>query len=335
MLKFSLILILIISTFYFLPVSLAATPQNPLVYDDSLYVSNNGVYKFNQATLKRQWVALQGLQTFEPVMGKNLLYVGSPQGLYALDPDTGRQVWRIEAMHTLFTPSIGGQLYAGSLHGVLYAIDPASGDINWQQNFEGWIYSPVVLPDKNQLWTGGQAHLAIAVSSEDGRRIHTVSLDQELIFSPIDLQNQQVAFNLFNGKTAIINTISAEIEGWLEGSTQPINLSYDEDYLYRTDRDGKLTAFDRINYQRQWQATIARDNLTIHPGYGDHILMSDTDRVLVLFDPIKRIEARQETRSGNWFLPVHTDKDSIIYFYKNILQPNALSAVKINARLPN
>ena len=86
-------------------------------------------------------------ETFEPVMGKHLLYVGSTQGLYALDPDTGQQVWRIEASRTLCSPTVAQQIYAGSLHGVLYSIKPANGNINWRQQFSGWIYSPVVQPE--------------------------------------------------------------------------------------------------------------------------------------------------------------------------------------------
>ena len=148
---FKWVLLLVLSPAYLLQTVLASTPQNPLLAVDALYVSYNGVHKFNRTTLERKWSALQGLQTFEPVMGKHLLYVGSPQGLYALDPDTGHQVWRIEESRTIFSPTVARQLYAGSLHGALYSIEPARGKINWRKQFPGWIYSPVVQPDSNQL----------------------------------------------------------------------------------------------------------------------------------------------------------------------------------------
>ena len=307
----------------------AAMPQNPLITDDALYVSHNGIYKFNRVTLKQEWSALQGQQTFEPVVANNLLYVGSPQGLYALDPDTGQQVWRIEQTRTIFSPSFAGQLYAGSLHGDLYSIDPASGKINWRQQFSGWIYSPLVLPDLDLLWTGGQAHQAFAMSTKDGRRLHTVMLDQESIFSPVDLHNQQIAFNLFNGKTAIIDTVTAEIDGWLNGSTQPKNLSFDDRFIYRSGRDGILTAFDRNSYRLEWQKTIVGQDLTIHPTPSSNILMSDLDTILVLFDPVKRTEVWRKQVSGNWFSPIQIDAEHTIYFHSTNLQPNELTAVKI------
>ncbi len=326
------ILLLVLSPVFLLQTVLASTPQNPLLSVDALYVSYNGVHKFNRTTLERKWSALQGLQTFEPVMGKHLLYVGSPQGLYALDPDTGHQVWRIEESRTIFSPTVARQLYAGSLHGALYSIEPASGKINWRQQFPGWIYSPVVQPDSNQLWTGGQDHEAFALSINDGRQMHRIALNQESVFSPIDLQNNQIAFNLFNGKTAIINTVTAKIESWLNGSTQPKNLISDDRFIYRSSRDGQLTAFDRNNYRQAWQKAVVGQDLTIHPSSGGQILLSDLGKILVLFDPRKRAEIWRKAIPGNWFSPIRIDAKNIIYFHSTNMQPSQLSAVRISAQ---
>ena len=333
--KFNRVLPLILFAVFQLQTAPAATPQNPFITEDALYVSHNGIHKFNRATLTREWSALVGQQTFEPVIGNNLLYIGSPQGLYALDSKTGQQQWRIEETRTIFSPTIGGQLYAGSLHGGLYSIEPVSGKVNWQAQFEGWIYSPVVLVDTGQLWTGGQAHQAYAVSTKDGRRMHSLALNQESIFSPINLQNQQIAFNLFNGKTAIVNTASAKIDAWLNGSTQPKNLSFDDELIYRSGRDGTLTAFDRSNYRQTWQKPIVGQELTMHPTSGSDILLSDLDKELILFDPQKNTEVWRSTISGTWFSPVHIDAKSIIYFNSTNLQPYELSAVKIIAQPTN
>ena len=330
--KYQWVLVFMLFPVFLLQVTLAVTPQNPLVSGDSIYVSHNGIYKFNRVTLEQEWAAFQGRQTFEPMMGENLLYVGSPQGLYALDVNTGEQVWRIEETRTIFSPVSGEQLYAGSLHGGLYSIDPTSGKVNWQQQFTGWIYSPLVLPDKDQLWTGGQAHKALAVSSKDGRRLHTIALGQESIFSPQNLQNNQVAFNLFNGKTAVINTDTGKVDGWLNGSTQPKNLQSDGRLIYRSGRDGTLSAFDRQSYRPQWQLSLVSQDLTMHPTHDSHILMSDLDKILILFDPFKKETVWRKEISGNWFLPAHIETESIIYFKTENLQRNQLSVVKINVR---
>jgi outer membrane protein assembly factor BamB len=325
--KWALILLL-------LPIQagLAATPQNPLLVDQSLYLSNNGIHKFNQLSLEQQWSSLNGMQTFEPVMGEQLLYVGTPQGLYALNPENGEIVWRIEEAQSIFSPVVAGQLYAGSLHGAIYSIDPESGAINWRRQYDGWIYSPVVLSGQGQLWTGGQAHLAYALAIEDGRQLHAIALGQESIFSPQDIGRQRVAFNLFNGSTTIINTETASIDGNLEGSTQPKDLSFDEKLIYRSGRDGGLTAFDRSSYVQQWQKPVVGHDLTMHPGSEGYLLLSDLDKTLILFSQLKGIEIWREQLTGNWFSPIQIDDQEIIYFQPSILQPNQISAVKIDAK---
>jgi len=332
MLKIKWALFLILFPFSLTQTAIAAPAQNPLLVDGALYVSYNGIHKFNQSNLEQQWSSLQGIQTFEPVMGEHLLYVGSPQGLYALDPDNGEIAWRIEETRTIFSPVVSDYLYAGSLHGALYSIDPGSGVINWRQQFDGWIYSPAVLREQGLLWTGGQAHQAFAVAIEDGRQLHAVAITQESIFSPQDIGRQQVAFNLFNGSTAIINTATASIDGYLEGATQPKNLSFDEKLIYRSSRDGGLTAFDRSSYQQEWQKTLVTQELTMHPGNEGILLMSDLDKTLILFNRQKGIEIWRDQLTGTWFSPILVDEKYIIYFHPSILQPNEISAVKIVAQ---
>jgi outer membrane protein assembly factor BamB len=312
-------------------VGMAATPQNPLLVEHSLYVSHNGIHKFNQSTLGLTWSSLNGIQTFAPVMGKQLLYVGSPQGLYALNPENGDIAWHIEETRTIFSPVVTDQLFAGSLHGALYSINPASGAIKWRQQFDGWIYSPAVLPGEKLLWAGGQAHKAFAIAIEDGRQLHSLAINQESIFSPLDIGQHQVAFNLFDGSTVIINTKTASIDGYLDGSTQPKNLKYDQEIIYRSSRDGGLTAFDRSSFHQKWRKTLVTLDLTIHPGNEDYLLMSDLDKTLILFNRQKGTEIWRDRLTGNWFSPIQTDDNSIIYFQPSTLQPNEILAVKVDA----
>ncbi len=315
-----------------LPVAFAASPQNPLLTEDALYVSRSGVHRFNRSNLSLEWTSLEGVQTFDPVMGQGLLFVGSTQGLYALDPESGRILWHIEKSRTLFSPEVSEQVFVGSLHGELYAIDPLLGKINWRKQFEGWIYSPVVIPDQGLLWTGGQAHKAFALASKNGRRLHTLPLRQESIFSPQDIGRQQIAFNLFNGDTAIINSASAKIEGWLKGSIQPKNLQFDHRFIYRTSRDGSLSAFDRSDFRAVWQKSIVAQNLTLHPNKSGYLLMSDLDKSLILFNLQNQSVGWSKKLSGNWFAPIQIDAEKIIYFISTKLKPNRVAAVKIFAQ---
>ncbi|MFV2031352.1 MAG: PQQ-binding-like beta-propeller repeat protein [Gammaproteobacteria bacterium] len=306
----------------------AASPQNPLLTDDAIYVSDEGVYRFNRSDLSLDWAMLSGVQTFAPVISQGLLFVGSSQGLYALDPESGRVLWNIEKSRTIFSPEVSEQLFAGSLHGELYAIDPVRGEINWRVQFDGWIYSPVVMPEQGLLWTGGQAHQAFSIATIDGRRLQSIALNQESVFSPSDIGKQQIAFNLFNGDTAIINSVSAKIDGWLKGSTQPQNLQFDDRIIYRSNRDGSLSAYDRNSYRALWQKTMVERDLTMHPGNAGFILMSDLDRSLILYDLQNQTEAWRRQLPGRWFAPIQADDGEIIYFISSASKPNRVSAVK-------
>ena len=313
-------------------VAFAASPQNPLLDNNSLYVSHSGVHRFNLTSLELEWTSLEGVETFEPVIGEGKIFVGSTQGLYALDPVNGRILWHIEKSRTVFSPEISDQVYAGSIHGELYAIEPTGGNINWRTQFDGWIYSPVIMPDQGLLWTGGQAHIAFALSIRDGRQLHSLPLPQESIFSPREIGKQQVAFNLFNGDTAIINSDKAKIDGWLKGSSQPKNLQFDSEFVYRAGRDGSLSAFDRNNYKTKWQKPIVQQDLTLHPRQSGYLLMSDQDRSLVLFDLQTQAEKWRKQISGKWFLPIQIDDEKIIYFISSNMKPIQISAVIIFAQ---
>jgi outer membrane protein assembly factor BamB len=313
----------------------AATPQNPLLVDHELYVSHNGVHKFNRDTLEPVWSSITGVQTFELVMGDTLLYVGSPQGLYAINPDNGEIAWHIEDTRSIFSPVVAEQLYAGSLHGTLYSINPVNGSIIWRQLFDGWIYSPAVLPEQGQLWTGGQAHMAYAVAIDDGHKLHGLALGQESIFSPSSIGRHQVAFNLFNGDTTIINAKTAGIEVILDGVTQPKDLSFDDKLIYRSTHSGDLAAFDRDSYQLRWQKSMVSAELTIHPGINEYLLLSDLDKTLILVNRHTAAEVWRGQLNGSWFLPIQVDQNAIIYFKPINLQPNVISAVKIDAQLTN
>ncbi len=78
--------------------ALASNPQTPLLTEKSVYLSSQGIHKFNRDSLQQEWSSLAGIETFEPVMGKNFIFTGSTQGLYALNPDTGEIVWHIEKL---------------------------------------------------------------------------------------------------------------------------------------------------------------------------------------------------------------------------------------------
>ncbi len=315
-----------------LQTAIASSPDNPLLTDDSIILSNQGIYKFDRVSLKPVWSSLQGIQTYEPVMGTRLLFVGSTQGLFALNPKNGAVVWHIEPKRTIFSPVVSDQIFSGSLHGELYSIDAANGAINWRHQFDGWVYSPVILPRLGQLWTGGQAHQAQLLDMASGKLLSQLQLDQEIIFSPQQLDEENIVFNLFSGNSVIINTRTISRAGMLEGDSQPRQLSIDGDIIYRTNRDGSLIAFDKVSHKSIWQHHIVSSNLSMHPVKPGYLLLSDLDRTMILIDLQNQQEIFRNTIDGAWFAPIQLDENHIVYFLEENMQPNQIRAVKLDAR---
>jgi len=329
--KLAVWLLIATSVLLAIPSAQAAYPVNPILVDDSIYVSQQGIFKFDRNHPEPLWSSLQGVETFEPVIHGALLLVGSTQGLYALELDTGRIAWHIEKQHTLFTPSIFTWAFAGSLHGTLYAIDPERGDIIWRSQFPGWIYSPVVNEATTLLWTGGQAHKIYALSATEGSLEHKIATTQELVFSPIDLGDDEIAVNLFDGNTLVIAALNAAIIKVLEGDSQPINLHHYANRIYRSHRDGTVSVFDREKLEFSSRKSFVTRDLSMHPSRPGYLLLSDRDRNLILLDLEQDIVICHLQPEGQWVLPFQTDAGEMLFFRK-LMQPPGLALVQNQAQ---
>jgi len=309
----------------------AAYPQNPLLLNDSVYVSQQGIYKFDHKKPRALWSSLTGIETFAPVIVDNLLLVGSTQGLYALDLESGNITWHIEQQHTLFTPGVSKQVYAGSVHGELYAIEPTDGHIVWRQQFSGWIYSPVIAEATNLLWTGGQAHEVYAAGIDNGRVQRRIETSQESVFSPIYLGDGQMAFNLFDGNSLLLNLDKSNGQETLFGDSQPTGIYAFDDSIYRSHRDGSLSAFYRHSHKLKWRRPLVAQDLVMHPAQPGYLLLSNGDRTLVLLDLEQNGVACTIQSDSQWLLPIQTDARNIISFRKS-MQPRGLTLVQTEAQ---
>ena len=324
-------LTLVIAVWLLLPQFSFASPQNPVLTSTSIILSQQGIHKFDRQTLKAVWQNLLGVSTYHAVVDEHLIYVGSTEGLFALDLESGNIVWQIEPEKTIFSPTVSKRIHAGSLHGELYTINPEDGSIVWRSQLNGWTYSPVVSAEKKQLWTAGQSHQATLLDIDSGKLLSTVELGQEAIFSPQQINDNHLAINLFDGSSAIINLSTASLAGRLHGDSQPRHLGVNGDTIYRSSRDGSLTAFDMGSHDSVWQQGFVSSDLSLHPAEPGYLLMSDLDRNLLLLELNQRKVIFKTAISGQWFLPVQVNSHAIVYFVNNTMKPNHIHAVKIVA----
>ena len=92
--------------------------------------------------IKLAWVSKMASRTkSSPVIGNNLIYIGSDDGtIYCLSMD-GKAKWTVKTHHAIEAPPLfqGNSLYVGTLEGELFALDAATGNQRWKYQTEGQI----------------------------------------------------------------------------------------------------------------------------------------------------------------------------------------------------
>ncbi|HUJ27557.1 MAG TPA: PQQ-binding-like beta-propeller repeat protein, partial [Myxococcales bacterium] len=95
-----------------------------------------------------------------PAVGPDgTIYVGHCDGLYALDPATGKFKWGVGMSEVVSSPAVGkdGTVYLGSMDGKLHAISPAGAEL-WAVKTKGQLNSSPAIGDDGTVY----------VTSDDG-----------------------------------------------------------------------------------------------------------------------------------------------------------------------
>lgn len=197
----------------------AAYPLNPSVHGAAIYVSSQGVVRFDRRTLQQSWRALAGVNTFEPVVTPTAILVGSTQGLYALAPSSGGILWHLPATHALFSPTTaGGTAYVGGGDGSLRAVAIDTGEVLWTRRFEGWIYPPVVAG--GVVVAGGSGAILYGVDATNGHTRWSRPLHQELVYRPVPAGRAGVIVTTFASDIAHVSAADGRTR-WRRRDSSP------------------------------------------------------------------------------------------------------------------
>lgn len=230
----------------------AIYPANPTVVHDAVYVSSQGVTRFHAKTLKRVWRALAKVETLEPVVTQESILVASTQGLYALNPVTGNELWHVAADKTLFPPAVSrGRAFVGGRDGSLRAVELNSGHVIWRKNFGGWLYAPAVVD--RLLVVGGNESILRGIEAETGEQLWEKALDQELVYRPVALPDGNVVVTLFNGKILMVNPEDGSIRWQVKDQTPSFPPAFFGNHLYFGTFDGSLKARSRRDGHIIWE----------------------------------------------------------------------------------
>ena len=117
-------------------------------------------------TVEEVWRFATGdtVSASSPTVSGGVVYIGSSDGhLYAIDGDTGTEVWSFTAGPISASPAFSdGVVYVGSFDHNVYAVDTATGEERWRFGAEATVSSsPAVW--EGVVYVGSQAGFLYAL----------------------------------------------------------------------------------------------------------------------------------------------------------------------------
>lgn len=214
--------------------------------------------------VKRLWSAKIGasaeflLVALQPASDGNRLYAASRNGnVVALDPDTGKAVWRTELDMDLSSgPGVGdGLIVVGAADGMLIALDADSGAELWRANVTGETLARPIIKDGVVITMSIDNRLH-AVSAFDGAERWTVeqptpNLTMRGSASPV-LVGTSVVAGFDNGRLVAVNIATGNTE-WEAMLSPPTGRS---DLERLSDVDGVISVVGQDIYASGYQGSL-------------------------------------------------------------------------------
>lgn len=263
--------------------SATAVPVNPIIVAGRVCVSDEGIYCFEKASNRPVWTAMEGRQTLELTQSAGRLFTAGSDGLTAIDPGSGKLIWARSDLGAAFPPvARRASLWLGTQNGHVLRLNARTGSELWRTRLSGWVYTPALAGER--LVTGGSAAILWALKASDGDLLWSRSLPQEIVSSPIALQDGTVAVATFDGRLRVIEARNGG-DLWIRKLGAPtIRVTADARRIYALLMGGTVTALDRRDGATVWTRHMggAPRDLVRLGGY--LMLWPGTDAVVAL-DP--------------------------------------------------
>ena len=125
--------------------------------------------------------------------------------LYAVDPQSGAQVWKIDLGAPLVASPLlsNGVLYQGSITGDMNAVDAATGKVIWTHKVDAGIWSTPVLTGSNIAF-GDQGTKITILNTADGSIVNTLDIGSAVIGDGTIL-GQTIMFGTESGNLVMVS----------------------------------------------------------------------------------------------------------------------------------
>ena len=254
--------------------------SDPIIEDGVLYFTSwaGDVVALDVNSGESKWNKNIGFSCVSsPTYYNDNIYVGSNNGLYVLDKDNGRIIWKRDISSISSKPVvINDVVYCGSYDGFVYAIDSSNGDEIWSFKTNSEVYSSPVV-DKNILFVGSSDNVFYAIDKNDGNMLWSYDSDGPISSSPI-VNDGFVYFGSWDSNLYAVDIKSGELiwkftAGWGIDSSPTIK----EDTVYFGSKDNNLYALDKKNGELKWIFTTDAGISSSPIVYGGYVFFGSED----------------------------------------------------------
>lgn len=172
---------------------------SPVAYAANVYAPNSDhkVYALN-ADGELQWTfSSDQPQWSQPASDGSALYLSSlDHHLYALDAESGGELWNIDLGGTLVSNPVlnEGSIYIGTLNSEVIALNAASGNVSWRFTSEGWVWGTPTFQD-GQIYVGDLDGFLYALDAASGRELWRLDTQGPITGSPLVLNEHIYVIN--------------------------------------------------------------------------------------------------------------------------------------------
>jgi len=205
---------------------------------------------------KVKWIFNTGSWTNSLILSNSILYVGSrDNNLYAVDPMTGKEIWRFKSNEPVVTPYIADKVIYFSGKEKLYAIESDSGKEKWTITINKWMKQPAV--QKSIICLGCETDsLLYAFDVKNGKEIWNVNCESGFFYGRPVFDSSDLYVSC--AKTLFVLDTETGKEKWrfTTGDNLYMPLIH-ENVIFVGCRDSYLYAIDKTEHKILWKTEIS------------------------------------------------------------------------------
>ncbi len=236
------------------------------------------VSSINSKTGNCYWVANVGRGGLSsPEVTDDSVFVGSDEGIIALDKDTGELTWQNNLGAVSSQPTYtDGVVYCGSHDGSLYALDADKGTVKWIYQTGSDIYSSPAV-DNNLVYVGSTDGFLYAIGSETGEERWSFKTGGPVCSSPL-VTDDVVYFGSWDNILYALDSKTGSIKwtfttGWGIDSSPAIY----KDTLFVGSEDTNLYAVDVRDGTLKWAFSTHGGIKSSPTVYGGFVFVGSSD----------------------------------------------------------